>query len=199
MAENAETKVEETVVEEVKEEVKDEPKEVKDEQPSIQDLMTRIAKLEREKNKASAEAADFKKKWRDSLSETEKASQEKAEEEAKKAEEFESIKRENAIYRMTESYLEEGFTADLAKQAATAEVDGDRDLVHAIRKQVSEEREKKIKEDTQKEFFAKYQLNAGQGSADNSISKEQFNAMSLIERSKLKRENEAEYNRLIAL
>lgn len=199
MAENTETKVEETVVEETKEVVEEKQEPVKEEQPSMQDLLTRIAKLEREKNKASAEAADFKKKWRDSLSETEKASQEKAEEEAKRAEEFESIKRENAIYRMTESYREEGFDDALAKKAATAEVDGDRELVHAIRKQVAEAREKAIKADMQKEFFAKYQVNAGQGSAENAITKEQFEAMTLIERSKLKRDNEAEYNRLIAL
>ena len=63
----------------------------------------------------------------------------------------------------------------------------------------STDKEKQIKEDAQKEFFAKYQLNAGQGNSDTSITKEQFEAMSLIERSKLKKENEAEYKRLIAL
>lgn len=204
MAENAETK--DTLLEdEVKDEVKDEAKkeEKKDEgkeEPNVQDLLNRIAKLERNYNKACAEASDYKKKWRESLSETEKASMEKAEEEAKRAEELDNLKRENQIFHLKEMYLaEEGFNLELATKASIAEVDNDREALHQIRKQVAEEREKKLKEDITKELMTNYNLNAGQGGGDNSITKEQFEAMSLIERSKLKRENEAEYNRLMKL
>ena len=50
------------------------------------------------------------------------------------------------------------------------------------------------------EFLAsRPDINIGGGSNANSYTKEQFDKMTLIERTKLKRENEAEYQRLLAL
>ena len=63
-------------------------------QPEVntQEMMNEMAKLKRMLDKASSEAAEFKKKYRESLSEAEKASMEKAEREAAREEEFNKLK-----------------------------------------------------------------------------------------------------------
>ena len=57
-------------------------------EPTVQDLMIEIAKLKRGLDKASSEAADYKKKYNATLSEKEQADLEKAEREAEKEEKF---------------------------------------------------------------------------------------------------------------
>lgn len=105
-------------------------------EPTTQELMLEMAKLKRAVDKASSEAAEYKKKWRESLSETEKASMEKAEAEAKKEEEFESMKKQLKVNEYTENFMALGYSKDLAKQAATAQVDGDTETLFKIQSDV---------------------------------------------------------------
>ena len=105
-------------------------------EPTTQELMLEMAKLKRAVDKASSEAAEYKKKWRESLSETEKASREKAEAEAKKEEEFESMKKQLKVNEYTENFMALGYSKDLAKQAATAQVDGDTETLFKIQSDV---------------------------------------------------------------
>ena len=63
MEDNTNVTQQEEVVEEVK--VEEEPKEAPEKaEPSVQDLMTEIARLKRQADKASSEAAEYKKKWK---------------------------------------------------------------------------------------------------------------------------------------
>lgn len=184
------TGTEGTKPEEKKPETKPETKE-----PTIQDLMNEVAKLKREKDKASSEAAEFKKKYRESLSEVEKASEEKAEKEAQREEQFQQLMRENTINKIEKSYLAIGWTAEEASKVAIAEVDNDFDAKVKIMAEVDARKKK----DFETEFLkSRPELNAGTGNG-KTYTKEQFDNMSPVERTKLKRENEAEYNRLLTL
>lgn len=161
----------------------------------LQSALVEIARLKRQVDKSSSEAAEFKKKYRESLSETEKASQEKAEAEAKKQEEFESMKKALRINELTENFMDLGYSKEMAKKAATAQAENDTSALLEIQKQFQE----KQKRDWETEFLKnRPEINAGTGNAPT-VSKEDFDKMSLMERTKLKRENKAEYDRLIAL
>lgn len=161
----------------------------------LQSALVEIARLKRQVDKSSSEAAEFKKKYRESLSETEKASQEKAEAEAKKQEEFESMKKALKINELTENFMDLGYSKDMAKRAATAQAENDTSALLDIQKQFQE----KQKKDWEAEFLkTRPEINSGVGTTQT-ISKEAFDKMTLMERTKLKRENKAEYDRLIAL
>lgn len=182
----------EEVKEEVKVEAKEEPKAA---EVDVQALMVELAKAKRDRDKASSEAADFKKRWRESLSEAEKASMEKAEKEAAREEEFQQLKRENNINRLEKSYLQLGFTPEEAARMAVAEADGDQEAKIKIMAEVDGRKKK----DYEAEFLAsRPDVNIGGGSG-KTITKEQFDAMNPVELTALKRENPAEYERLMKL
>ena len=162
-------------------------------EPSVQELMLEVAKLKRSQEKAASEAAEYKKKWKESLTEKEQADMEKAEAQAKRDEEFETMKKTIAIHDLTENFMDLNYPKDLAKKAATAQVDGDTETLLAVQKQFQEQQKK----DWEKDFLAsRPDINVGgQGSAQ-AYTKEQFEKMTMQERTKLKRENPAEYDRL---
>ena len=155
-AEDEEPKVEEPKVEEPKaEEKQDEPK-----KPSVEDLMVELARMKRQLDKASSEAADYKKKFRATQTEKEVMDAEKAEAQAKRDEEFEAMKRELNINRITKSYMALGYPAELAEKAATADVDNDSETRFKIQAQVDAEKKKAW----EKEFIAsRPQIAAGTG------------------------------------
>ena len=197
MEENKTTVAEETKQEDVKVEAekKEEAKTETKNEPSVQELMTEIAKLKRQADKASSEAAEFKRKYRESLSEVERASMEKAEKEAAREEEFNKLLRENSINRLEKQYMALGFKEEEASRMAVAEADGDQDVKIKIMKEVDERKKK----DFEKEFFAsRPDVNVG-GGTGATVTKEQFDAMNPVELTKLKRENPAEYDRLMAM
>lgn len=144
---------------------KDEPKETPKETPKDeQDLMVEIARLKRQLDKASSEAADYKKKFRATQSEKEILDAEKAEAQAKRDEEFADMKRRLAISDMTEKYVSLGYPVELAKQAAAADVDQDAETRFKIQAQVDAEKKKAW----EKEFIAsRPQIAAGTGEQQN--------------------------------
>ena len=162
----------------------------------LQNALVEIAKLKRAQEKAASQAAEFKKKWQETLSEQEKASMEKAEAEAKKQEEFETMRKKLAINDLTEHYMDREWPKDIAQKAAVADYEGDRETVNLLEKQMDEAKRKKW---LQEELARRPEINIGGGSDAPTYTKEQFDKMTMIERTKLKRENEAEYNRLLAL
>ena len=164
-------------------------------EPSVQELMTEIARLKRQADKASSEAAEFKKRYRESLSEVEKASMEKAEKEAAREEEFNQLKRENTINKLEKQYMQLGFTADEASRMAVAETDGDQEAKIKIMSEVDGRKKKQY----ETEFLAsRPDVNVG-GSGSTTVTKEQFEAMGPVELTKLKRENPTEYDRLMKM
>lgn len=121
--------------------------ETKDEKPTpsnaeeqLQALMIENAKLKRAMDRASSEAADYKKKYNATLSEQEKASLEKAEEQARRDECLAELERENSIHKFTESYLDLGYDKESAVAAATAQVDNDIDTLFKLQKKILDEK-----------------------------------------------------------
>ena len=152
-----EIRKEETIEETKETEVKTEQVEEK-EQPSVQDLMVEIAKLKRKADKASSEAADWKKKFRATQSVQEIADAEKAEVEAKRQEENEAMRRELNILKLEKSYLGMGFTVDEASRMAVAETDNEMDTKMKILAEVETRKQK----DFEAEFIkSRPEINAG--------------------------------------
>lgn len=194
-SENLENQQEATEQKEQTTEQKDgqqeESKETEQKEPTVQELMAELAKVKRAQEKAASEAAEYKKKYNAKLSEKEKIDLEKAEREAERDEQFQQLVRENKINKVEKSYLALGYTAEEAAKMAVAEVDEDFDAKLKIQLAV----QKRQKKEYEAEFIkSRPQLNAGAG--DKQLTKEQFDNMGLAEKSKLFRENEAEYNRL---
>lgn len=117
-----------------------------DEQPTpsaeeqMQQLMLENAKLKRAMDKASSEAADYKKKYNATLSEKEQADMAKAEEQARRDERLAELERENSIHKFTEQFLDIGYDKDSAIEAATAQVDGDAETLIRIQKKIIEDK-----------------------------------------------------------
>ena len=102
----------------------------------LQALMVENAKMKRAFDKASSEAADYKKKYNATLSEQERASQEKAEEQARRDERLEELERELSVRRFTESFLDLGYDKESAIAAATAQVDNDVETLFKLQKKI---------------------------------------------------------------
>lgn len=165
--------------------------EPKEEIPSTQELLVKIAKLEREKNKASSEAADWKKKFRATQSVQEIADAEKAEQEAKRQEENEQMRRQLNILTLEKSYMAMGFTEDEASRMAVAEADNEFDTKMKILAEVETRKQK----DFEAEFIkSRPEISAGVGG--KIITQEEFDGMNLYELTKLYRENPEAYARL---
>lgn len=166
-------------------------RETEQKEPTVQELMVELAKERRLREKANSEAAGYKKQLNAKMSEKERIDAEKAEREAERDEQFQQLMRENKINKVEKSYLALGYTADEAAKMAVAEVDEDFDAKLKIQLAV----QKRQKKEYEAEFLkSRPELNAGAG--EKQLTKEQFDNMGLSEKSKLFRENEAEYNRL---
>ena len=113
-----------------------------EEQPNLQDLLVEVAKLKRKADKAAAEAADWKKKFRATQSVQEIADAEKAEAEARRQEENEQMRRQLSILTLEKSYLGMGFTADEASRMAVAETDNEIEAKMKIMAEVDERKKK---------------------------------------------------------
>ena len=106
----------------------------------LQALMVENAKMKRAMERANSEAADYKKKYNATLSEQERASQEKAEEQARRDERLAELERENSIHKFTESYLDLGYDKESAIAAATAQVDNDVETLFKLQKKILDEK-----------------------------------------------------------
>lgn len=161
-------------------------------QDKVQALMIENAKLKRSKDKATSEAAGWKDKYNATLSATERASQEKAEQAARDAEELEGLKKYKAINELSKEYMKRGYSADMAEKIAEAEYDGDRDTRFKLMDQADAAKRKSWEQEWIK---SRPEINTGSGDGAT-VTQEQFNAMNLHDRTKLLRENPALYNRL---
>lgn len=107
-------------------------------EPDVQELLLEVAKLKRTNDKLASEAADYKRKWKDTLSGQEKASMEKAEAEAAREEQFEQMKRELAVYKSEKSFVLLGYSEEQAHAAAVAQYDHDTETLFKIQKEVQD-------------------------------------------------------------
>lgn len=164
------------------------------ESPDVQELMTELAKLRRAKDKLTAESAEWRKKYQSTLSEQEKASEEKAEREAEREEQFQRLLKENTINKTEKMYLGLGWTADEASKMAAAEYDGDIEAKVKIQTAVQERLARQTMAD-----FLKSRPDIQYGTGNSGVTKEQFDKMmenmDIEALTKFKREHPDEYAR----
>jgi hypothetical protein len=88
-------------------------------------VMAENKRLKAATDKATAEAAENKRKLREKMSEKEQYDAEKAEREAAVQAEIASLRRESSINKMAKSFIAMGYTEENAVKASEAQLDGD--------------------------------------------------------------------------
>ena len=135
----ADPKVEPTKDAPAKQEAADQkPEEQKEKKLSeteqLQQLMTDYVKLKKAFDATASEAADYKRKYKATLDEKQVASMEKAEEEAKKDARLAELEKIVQIQELTEQFMDQGYSKEAAKKAATARAEGDQTTEFNIQK-----------------------------------------------------------------
>ena len=82
-------------------------------------------KLKEALTRASADASEWKKKYRATLDDAKRAEDERAERDKARDEELETLRKERTISKLEAQYLSVGYSAELAAASAKAQADGD--------------------------------------------------------------------------
>lgn len=131
-----------------------------------------IKKLKESVSNASSQAAEWKRKHNDLLSEEEKAKQSRDEEFAMMKAKLESLEKEKTIATYTAKFAELGYDGELASDTASAMADGDIERVLTNQKKYNELYEKQIKAN-----LLKATPTPQTGVGDKKITREQFDKM----------------------
>lgn len=167
--------------------------ELGDEAPAAPaDNSEEIAKLKRLLNDATGEASKFKKQLREKETEAETKAREQAEATEKMQARLAELERNETISKHVANFVGIGYTPDLANTSAEAMADGNFAVVFENLKTFIESRDESIKAGLLKSTPVPKQSGAGSAT----ITKEQFEAMGLAERTKLFRENRELYDLL---
>ena len=102
----------------------------------LQQALVENEKLKRAQEKAASDAADWKKKYNATLTDAQKAAQEKAEKEAERQEQFDKLLKENTVNKLSKNFLKLGYPEDKAEEAANAQYDGDTETLFRIQSEV---------------------------------------------------------------
>ena len=139
-------------------------------------------------DKATSEAAGYKKQLREKLSEDEKAKEERDEEFKRVSEELEQLRTERAIDSAAKKWMSLGYDEKLATETAEAMVSGDTEKVFANHAKFIAEKEKSLKAELLKDTPAPP---AGEGS--KGMTKEALRKMTLDEKAKFAEEQPEQY------
>lgn len=157
-----------------------------------------VSKLKKLLNDANSEASTYKKKMKEKeaelnskLTEQEKAEKERAEKEAEKDALLNQLLREKTVAEHKANFLKVGYDEDSADKSANAIADGDFKTLFDSLGQFIAERDKqlKVKEMDSTPLPAK-------GGVAPELTKEQFDKMSVAERTKLYATNKELYESL---
>ena len=147
-----------------------------------------VAQHKANADKAASEAAEYKKKLRDRMSEDEAKAAKAAEDHAALVAELEALKAEKLVSGYMASYLALGFDEKLAKTTAEALAKGDMDTVFKNQKLHADTREKTLRT----ELLKGTPPPAG-GNNDTGVTKEKFSKMTLAEKAEFAEKNPDAY------
>ena len=139
-------------------------------------------------DKHASEAADYKKKWREAVSAEEAKAAEAAEANAAIMAELEALRAEKQVANYTNAYLTMGYDEKLAKASAEALVKGDMESVFKFQKTHADNREKALRTE-----LLKNTPSPAPGKTDVSLTKDDFNKMTLAEKTKFAQDNPDAY------
>lgn len=139
-------------------------------------------------DKATSEAAGYKKQLRERMSEDEAAKAKAAEDMASVMAELESLRTEKAVSEYTAQFLGIGYSEELAKSTAVALQKGDMTTLFKNHAKFVVDREK-----TMKAELLKNTPTPPAGDGAKGVSKEEFSKMNLAEKAKFAQENPERY------
>ena len=156
------------------------------------ELLAENKRLKRATDKATGEAAEYKKQLMASKSESERAAMEKAERDAAMMEELQALRKESAVNKYAKSFLALGYSEKQATAAAEAQYAGEFEELFRIQREYQSEYEKCVKAELMKSMPA-----PNIGNDDTiTITQAQFDAMGYMDRLKLFNEHPTVYNKL---
>lgn len=139
-------------------------------------------------DKATSEAAGYKKQLREKLSEEEKAKEERDEQFKQMSEELETLRTEKAIETAAKRWMSLGYDEKLATETANAMVNGDTEKVFANHAKFIATKEKALRAELLKDTPAPP---SGEGS--KGMTKEAFRKLTLDEKAKFAEEQPEQY------
>ena len=158
----------------------------------LAELLAENKRLKRASDKASSEAADYKKQLMASKSDSERAAMEKAERDAKLQEELQTLRKTVAISNFAKSYMGLGYGEKNAMLAAEAQYGGDYDELNRLQAEHQSNLEKKIRAELMKSMPA-----PSIGNDDTiTVTQAQFDSMTYTERLNLYRDHPTVYAKL---
>lgn len=164
----------------------------------LEDNSTEMQKLKEAFNKASSDVADYKKQLKakdeelkSKMSEDERKEKERKEAEAEREALLESLLKEKSVAEHKANFLKVGYDEEMAIASASALVDGDFKTVFDNLGTFISDRDKKAQV---KALDSTPRPQAG--SVTPEVTKEQFNKMSIAERTKLYETNRELYDSL---
>lgn len=144
-------------------------------------------------DKATADASNWKKKYTATQTDAERLSMEKAEEEAKKQQELEDLRKYKAVTEAAGRYRGLGYSDELARSAAEAQFAGDFEELNRIQQSYQDELKKQIKAEMMKSMPV-----PSTGNDDSvQMTKEQFKALSYREQVEFKQKHPTAYEKLV--
>lgn len=158
----------------------------------LQQTMVELAKLKKSFDKASSEAATYKKQLREKLSADEIALQENAEKEHEKEEKLNQLLKENTIAKLEKGFLTLGYSGELATKAATAQFENDADELFKIQKEYQDSFAKKIEAEWLKN---RPEANMGTGESGSTVTKEEFDRYGYLQKVEFKQKNPLTYKK----
>lgn len=111
-----------------------------------------IQKEKKDRDNLAKENAEWKRKFRERQTEEERKSEELAEQQAERDKEFNGMKRELSIMKMSKQYMGMGYDEELANETAAAFIDGDTETVFSNQKIFSESLKKNLKAELMKDM-----------------------------------------------
>lgn len=129
-----------------------------------------LAKQKSAVDKATSEAAAFKRQLKEKLSVDELALQEKAEKEAEREEAYNKLLKENTITKNEKNFISLGYSDELAKKAAEAQFDNDTDELFKIQKTFQELQRKQMESEWAK-ANPSVQIGNGEGEIEDAFLK----------------------------
>ena len=150
-----------------------------------------VDKIKSALDKATSEAAGYKKQLRDRMSEDEAAKAKAAEDMASVMAELETYRTEKAVSEYTVQFMGIGYDEALAKSTAQAIQKGDMAAMFKNHAKFVVEREKALKAELLKDTPTPP---AGDGT--KGVNKEAFSKMTLLEKQKFAKENPEQYKEI---
>ena len=147
-------------------------------------LKTEYEKVKQANNKLASEAADFRKKYESKLTDDERAKEEQQKKDEEQAAKIKDLERKVLISDSKTSYLAQGYSDDLASEAAEAFADNDFAKLMEVQKKALEEHDKKLKAD-----FLKQTPKPPGGTGSAVMTKAEFNKLSYPDKLKYVKEH----------